>query len=270
MKYLETYENYNDILVLEKLNIKNMIQNFKDTIESTKNLSKRKLAKSIVISLLSIYSVTQASNYINHVKEIEESERQILQNELKLVSDSTKSAIHVADSISNIDIVWNNIYNLKLTQDGWDHIRYEEGSPFKKGSPVLKVYKLGDGMLTVGYGHAERISKSKMKIGQIITKEQARKYFIKDVNVAAKGVKRMFKKWKKEGIAIDISQKQYDVLVSIAYNKGVGSFLKSDFLQELKKGNYIACADLINKEGENSKWNGIKTRRNKESKEFLS
>ena len=50
---------------------------------------------------------------------------------------------------------------MKLSQDGWDQIKAEEGDPKNPGEPVLKAYRLGDGKITVGWGHAEPVNKSK-------------------------------------------------------------------------------------------------------------
>ena len=93
-------------------------------------------------------------------------------------------------------------------------------------------------MITIGYGHAERIANSKYKVGDKITKEEATRLFHKDVNRIAAGIRRLWKRWKNKGIDIKLTQNQYDALVSITYNSGINGMLKSDFIQELKKGNY--------------------------------
>jgi len=279
MKFLQTYNERNDI-ILEKINIKSMLKSFR------KSFNKKKVAKMIIVSLLSVYSVTQAANYIKET-ELEREEKEILLQELDLESNVTDldiddDEIVIADNIEPEEIKKepkqeekvNNEYKdpmmLKFSQEGWDHLRYDEGSIKHKGEPVLTVYALKDGKKTVGWGHAESFKNSKLKVGQKITKAEAQAYFVKDVNRAAKGVKRLFKKWKKQGIDIKLTQNQYDVLVSLAFNKGVGGLYKANYIQELKKGNYKVVAELIEKEGNNSKWGGVKKRRHKESKKFLT
>lgn len=44
----------------------------------------------------------------------------------------------------------------------------------------LKAYELGDGKITVGWGHAEDIGKSKYKLGQTISKAEAIRLFNED------------------------------------------------------------------------------------------
>ena len=46
----------------------------------------------------------------------------------------------------------------------------------------LKAYKIGDGMITIGYGHAEPEKNSKFKVGDKITKHQAEELFLHDLS----------------------------------------------------------------------------------------
>lgn len=294
MKIIQTYEQYNNTLILEKININSLLKKFK----MTKN---NKLKKIIVVSLLSIYTISQANTFINNQENLDNESKDIIISELDKIENEKNN---------KIDDKYKDPTAMLLSQEGWDHIRYEEGSTTNKGEPVLSAYKLGDGMVTIGYGHAQRIKqyttdkykvkkywddytihavykskelkitknditkynkfvmKSKYNIGDKITKEQAQKLFIKDVNVAAKGVKRMFKDWKKQGINIKLTQNQYDVLVSIAFNKGVYGFKKSKFVKELKKGNLDKTAELIRKEADTANFSGVEKRRIKESEKF--
>jgi lysozyme len=129
-------------------------------------------------------------------------------------------------------------YEWKLSQDGWDHIREEEGLK-------LKAYKIGDGKITVGYGHAEPIKDSKFKVGETITKEKAEELLKQDIKIAADGVRRMFKDWEKDNTDIKITQSMFDALVSIAYNVGVGGLRRSDLVNKLKRGEYEQAGDSI-------------------------
>jgi GH24 family phage-related lysozyme (muramidase) len=261
MKHLRTYEEYKENLLLEKLDIKNLFNKFK----KSKN---KQIAKMIVIGLLGIYSFTQANNFIKN-QELDVDSINLLTDELKkidsLKNDKIKS-IALQDSLE----MYKKPTTMVLSQDGWDQIRMEEGSSKQKGEPVLTAYKLGDNMITIGYGHAEPIRSSKYKVGDKITKEKANELLIKDVNDAASGVKRMFAQWEEEGIDIRLTQAQYDVLVSLAFNKGIGAFRKSAFIQSLKKGDYVETAEKIKAEGDTTKFAGVKSRRVRESKKFLS
>jgi lysozyme len=77
----------------------------------------------------------------------------------------------------------------------------------------LKPYQLGDGGWTIGYGH---YSKSKPND---ITQDQADAIFADDV--VNRG-----EKWVKLYVTVDLSQEQFDALVSIAFNMSPQSFKK--------------------------------------------
>ena len=160
--------------------------------------------------------------------------------------------------------------NMRLSQDGWNQIKSEEGDPKNPGEPVLTAYKLGDGMITVGWGHAERIKDSKYHVGQKITIEEAKLLLRKDLIESADGVRRIFKEWKEKGIERKITQDQFDALVSMSFNMGIGGLRKSDVIQHIKKGDYKIAGESIKKQNLNPKFGGLKKRRMRESELFLS
>lgn len=262
MKHLKTYEQYSDTLILEKIDFKNMLNKLKKSDMK----KKKRIAKIVIIGLLSVYTFSQASQIIDK-QDIPITDKEFLQTELDSIS-SAKDSIASAkeDSLAR----YKDPTTLILSQEGWDQLRIEEGSIYNKGEPVLKAYKLGDGMITIGYGHAERISNSTYKVGDTITKEKAEELFIIDVNEAATGVKRMFKQWKEDGIDVKLTQEQYDVCVSIAFNKGVQGFRNSAFVQEIKNGDMIAAAEKIKAEADTARYEGVKKRRIRESEKFLT
>jgi lysozyme len=159
---------------------------------------------------------------------------------------------------------------LKLSQDGWDQIKAEEGDPKNPGEPVLKAYKLGDGKITVGWGHAEPAKKSHYKKGQVITREEAKKLLQKDLSDAADGVRRIFKEWKEKGIERKITQDQFDALVSMAYNMGITGLRHSEVIQHIKKGDYKTAGESIKKQSLSKKFTGLESRREREADLFLS
>ncbi len=160
--------------------------------------------------------------------------------------------------------------NMRLSQDGWNQIKSEEGDPKNPGEPVLTAYKLGDGMITVGWGHAERIKDSKYHVGQKITIEEAKLLLRKDLIESADGVRRIFKEWKEKGIERKITQDQFDALVSMSFNMGIGGLRKSDVIQHIKKGDYKIAGESIKKQNLNPKFGGLKKRRMRETELFLS
>ena len=159
---------------------------------------------------------------------------------------------------------------MKLSQDGWDQIKAEEGDPKNPGEPVLKAYKIGDGKITVGWGHAEPVKTSKYKKGQVITREEAKVLLQEDLNRSADGVRRIFKEWKDKGIERKITQDQFDALVSMAFNMGVSGLRRSDVIQHIKKGDYKTAGESIKKQSLSKKFSGLESRREREADLFLS
>lgn len=245
MEYIKNFNSYNDDLILEKLNLRSILDKFKS---ATSNISKKVLAHTIVIGLLSLYTLNQASEFINNMRDVNDYEKSLL---IQQIEDMDKDGQYKYPS------------EFRLSKEGWSHIKEHEGLR-------LKAYKLGDGMVTIGYGHAERIKRSQFRVGQKITQEKANELLIKDVNLAAEGVKRMFRQWKEdEGVDIKITQNQYDVLISLAFNMGITGLRRSEFAQTLKRKGIDKAANLIKTTGINKKFPSLDTRRSIEYEKFI-
>ncbi len=145
-------------------------------------------------------------------------------------------------------------------------LKYEEGSITDKGEPVLTPYKLGDGMLTVGWGHAERIGHSQFSPGQTITQEKAEELLKSDIVEAERGLNIILDDWKKDSINVKITQPMYDAMVSMIFNMGIGNFRKTDFIQLVKQGRYEEARERILTT--NVSYPGHIPRRQKESEMF--
>lgn len=234
---IKTFENYNsEYLLVEKLELQPLFDQLK------KSVNKKIIATIIVGSLLSILNPAQAINYIENNSDL-----------------SSKDKIELV----NVIPTYKYPKNLKLSQKGWDFIRDNE-----KFIEVAR--KLGDGMITVGYGHAEPIKTSKYKIGYKISRTEAHRLFLEDVNIAAQGVKRMFNEWEKKGIKIKITQNQYDVIVDLAYNMGISNLRQTKFVQALKKYDLQKAANLIRETGLEEDFPGLEERRKKEFIKFIT
>ena len=145
----------------------------------------------------------------------------------------------------------------------------------------LEAYAIGDGMITIGYGHANYEKQSPYKVGDKITQEKANQLFAKDITRTEDGVKRMLLEWKKAGHNTKIDQNMFDALISMAYNMGIGGLRQSHFLNDLKNKNYYGVAEKIKNtkttsrvKNEKGKWETIKMpglidRRTTESELFL-
>jgi lysozyme len=262
MKHIKRYNLYseeqrvNEIISYVELSInesRDIKTIWNTTVSKIKNLSKeakQKVLRYTLYSLLAFNTVVNVSQIINSSSadpETKEISNELLQN---ISSEEEEEK-------------YKKGYEWKFSQNGWDHIREEEGLR-------LKAYKIGDGMITIGYGHAEPIKKSQFKVGEIITKEKAEELLKKDLKMAADGVRRMFKDWEEEGIEIPITQNMFDALVSMAYNAGVRGLRRSDVVDKLKSGEYEEAGDSILNFRTSKKFPGLTKRRQKESEMFLA
>jgi len=164
---------------------------------------------------------------------------------------------------------------LKASQNFWDTIKKEEGSLKERGKPVLKAYKLGDGRITIGWGHTGALSEPKPKVGDTITEIEAQEYLQNDATESANCVRRILFKWKTDKSIKDnhmITQNMFDVLISLAFNAGCQGLRDSDFIQLVKQKKYKEASELLPTDttminGKFSK--GLTNRRKRESIEFL-
>ena len=209
----------------------------------------------------------------------------ILSDKLKKIPTSTRkkiikyvlaSFIGIAGVSGLMNKMGDNIKTPTDTEIIRSHIRKPsirkpsyELKQFIKGEEGINLtaYDIGDGMVTIGYGHAEPIGKTKMVPGKTkITKEKADKLLDGDLQVAVDGLNRILDSWIDQGIKVEITQGMYDAMVSMIYNMGIGNFRLSDFIQMVKRGEYKEAQDSIKKT--NVTYPGHKPRREKESKIF--
>ena len=225
---------------------------------------KLKLFKAVAIGFMSILTITQINTLIDSDAPDESKQ------ELKQVVASVYNKADVnKDAIDNFKEVKSEFNTPTMFSDELvDFLKYEEGSIKHKGEPVLTAYTLGDGMVTIGYGHAERTGSTSLVPGTTtITKERAEELLVEDMKEAKSGLDRLLVRWKASGVKYDFNQGQYDAMVSMIYNMGIGKFLLTDFIQDVKKGNYETAAERILTT--NANYPGLVTRRKKESELFI-
>lgn len=87
----------------------------------------------------------------------------------------------------------------------------------------LKAYRCPAGVLTIGYGHTG----PDVKPGMEITAPQAVALFNADVNKFARSVEASL-------AGVTLKQKQFDAVVSLAYNIGLGGLKKSTLYRKVK------------------------------------
>ena len=253
-------QNYDDFILLEKFDLKNLFNKIKISN------NKKQIATIIATILLGSFTITQSLGFIEK-QNIPEKEIELIKSELFVQSEQedVKDIHTIEKEISN----YNEGDSYRLSQSMWDFIRYEEGCTKNKGEPVLTAYRLNDGMITIGWGHANPVRRSPFKVGDKITREKAQELFVKDMNEAAAGVRRIFKQWRDEGIDVKITQNQYDVLVSLAFNMGVSGLRQTEMIQELKKNNHEKAGEMIKITGLKDGFSGLNSRREQESELFL-
>lgn len=273
MNYVKTFEEFNyqdDELIVEKLNLAPIIDKFKKAVD------KASIASILIGSLLTVFTVTQAANFISNQDVFSSLEKSELFQALKkkdknptkissIKDFKVDSNVGVDDGKSEMDKLSTrkllDVSNLSISESGLNQIKKHERLK-------LKAYSIGDGMVTVGYGHAERTKKSNYKVGDKITREKANELLRQDLKVAEDGVKRLFSQWDKKNIHIKVTQGQYDSMVSMAFNMGVGGLRRSKFIQYVKKNDMKKAAEEIKKTGLKKGFSGLVKRRNSEYELF--
>lgn len=255
---LEEYYRYIDSITLNESIGDDVSGYLRKVFDKIKNLSIEKKKNLLVYALSSLLLFTNVDK-ITHVLNTDK----VIKNELVKTPELDKV---VKEKLSP----FKDPTQMKVSHKGMTHIKYVEGDPAHPGEPVLKAYKLGDGMITVGWGHAQKIKQSKFRVGQHITREMAEKLLHKDVEVASDGVRRMFQDWKDEGVDIKITQDQFNALVSMALNMGVSGLRNSHVVDAIKSGNLKKAGETIKTTSVSKKFGGLEKRREKESEMFMT
>lgn len=107
---------------------------------------------------------------------------------------------------------------MKLDSQGFKLIQGFEGLK-------LNAYKDSAGIPTIGYGNITYIDGSKVKMGDIITQDNADKLFQYYANKFADQIDAVVTK--------PINQNQFNAIVSLSYNIGPEAFKKSTLLKKL-------------------------------------
>lgn len=143
--------------------------------------------------------------------------------------------------------------NVKLSVDGLRMLKRFEGF---RPLPYHDVA----GFPTVGYGH---LIKNSENFNEGLTEDEAGLLLADDVRWAERAVEELVK--------VDLSQNEFDALVSLVFNIGRTNFAKSTLLRVLNEGRRMSAAD------EFLKWrkaggkvvSGLENRRRAEAHVFL-
>ena len=97
------------------------------------------------------------------------------------------------------------------------------------------AYKDVKGIWTIGVGHTG----PEVVEGLQWSTSQVRDALVKDVETAEKAIN--------AGVKVNLSQNQFDALVSFVFNVGVGAFTRSTLLKVLNLGNYTEAAQQFDR-----------------------
>ena len=116
---------------------------------------------------------------------------------------------------------------MKVSSKGLELIKEFEG--FSSVAYLCSAKKV-----TIGYGNTFWEDRTPVKMGDQISKERAEtllKHVVDNFSVAVE-----------VDIKIEVTQNQFDALVSLAYNIGLGAFKNSTLLRQLNRGNFVGAS----------------------------
>ncbi|WP_151745496.1 lysozyme [Acinetobacter calcoaceticus] len=146
---------------------------------------------------------------------------------------------------------------MSLSVDGVNQICNFEGLK-------LSAYDDSTGVWTIGYGTTRYPNGKRVSEGDRCTLEQAKAYMQHDLKIFERAVN--------SSVKVPLKQNQFDALVSLAYNIGVGAFKHSTLLKKLNSGDYTEAENQfdvwVNAGGK--RLQGLVNRRAMEKKLFLS
>lgn len=127
----------------------------------------------------------------------------------------------------------------------------------------LKAYKCPAGIWTIGYGATRYEDGSKVKEGDLITKERAEELLKNLMSKFEKSVKRL--------VQVQLNDNQFSALVDFSYNVGTGNFANSTLLRKLNAGDTIGASKEFERwvYSKGVKLPGLVKRRKAERKLFL-
>lgn len=143
----------------------------------------------------------------------------------------------------------------------------EAGIDFIKSFEGLKLspYQDQKGIWTIGWGHTEGVTSKTPSI----TESQAQLILEEDIEEPEEAVTRM--------VRIQLTQNEFNALVSFTFNEGVTKFMKSTLLSMLNNGDKAGAGKQFDRwiyyEGEDGKMYtspGLQMRREKEKELFLT
>ena len=97
----------------------------------------------------------------------------------------------------------------------------------------MEKVKLWNGDDYLGYCHRVSVSDKLRKIDKLSKKES--------ISLLEKDIKKISSQLNKH-LVTNVTQNQFDALVSLAYNIGLGAFHNSTLLRQLNRGNFVGAS----------------------------
>jgi lysozyme len=161
---------------------------------------------------------------------------------------------YVLTVVTAISILWNIKPNsmpimeeyMQTSNEGIELIKDLEGLR-------LTAYDCPAGVCTIGYGHTRGVYS-----GMKITEEEAEKFLREDIKEAEQAIEKL--------VEIELTQNQYDALVSFIYNVGTNAFKNSTLLKKINNNQLSTVPYEFNRwVRSGGKFNrGLQNRRNRE------
>lgn len=124
---------------------------------------------------------------------------------------------------------------MKLSQEGFDHIKQWEGTNVING--MHHAYQDQAGVWTIGYGHTVSAGRPVVEHNLVITHDEAEAILRRDVSGFERAVLQAVKK--------PMSQSQYDAFVSFCFNIGAPAFRSSTALRRFNAGDVEGAAEAM-------------------------
>jgi lysozyme len=118
---------------------------------------------------------------------------------------------------------------VRTSENGIELVKAFEGLHKVKSDGNVRSYRCPAGRWTIGYGHTHGV-----RSGETITPEEAEDLLRKDLQDCEAAVERLVK--------VDLTQNQFDALVSFVFNLGQGNFGSSTLLRKLNRGDCEGAA----------------------------
>lgn len=118
---------------------------------------------------------------------------------------------------------------MQLSDKGLDFIVSFEGKLKRLSDGRYIAYRCPANVLTVYAGCTEGVTE-----GMIVTEDEGRAMFRRELAKHEAAVRRL--------VTVDLTQSQFDALVSFSYNVGAGALQKSTLLKYLNAGDYARAA----------------------------